>query len=147
MRGVRHPSCADTDEALTAILEEAEDVPYNVQLLAHHCWNMLRDRDRGAALSAAQMDAVHGATTQRLDPIYSQFWLGLTAPQRRALQAVAREGSEGLFRQATSKRYGLSATAMQGRRGADREAGLLAAASGGKFTVAARRSVSGPLGV
>jgi hypothetical protein len=47
---------------LTAILEEAEDVPYNVQLLAHHCWNMLRDRGRGAALSAAHVDAVHGAT-------------------------------------------------------------------------------------
>jgi hypothetical protein len=98
---------------VSAILAEAEDVPYNVQLLAHHCWNLLRDRGRGAALSAADVDAVHGATARRLDPIYGQRWLGLTGPQRRALQAVVREGSEGLFRQATSKRHGLTATTMQ----------------------------------
>jgi hypothetical protein len=102
-----------TDDALMAILEGAEDVPYNVQLLAHHCWNVLRDRGRGAVFSAAEVDVVHGATARRLDPIYSQLWLGLTASQRRALQAVVREGSEGLFRQTTSKRYGLTATSMQ----------------------------------
>ena len=33
-----------SEEALTAILDEADDVPYNVQLLAHQCWNALRDR-------------------------------------------------------------------------------------------------------
>lgn len=100
-------------EALIAILDAADDVPYNVQLLAHHCWTLLRDRGGGAVLSVADVDAAHGATARRLDPIYSQLWLGLSATQRRALQVIADEGGTGLFRQATGQRYGLTATAMK----------------------------------
>lgn len=74
---------------------------------------MLRDRGDGAVLTVADVNAAHGAAARRLDPIYSQLWLGLSAAQRRALQAIAEEGGAGLFRQVTGERYGLTATAMK----------------------------------
>jgi hypothetical protein len=101
------------EDALTRILEEAEDVPYNVQLLAHECWNTLRDAGDGTTLSANRIVEIHAAAARRLDPVYSQVWLSLSAPQRRALQAIVREGSEGLFGAAIAKRYSLPATTMQ----------------------------------
>lgn len=100
-------------DALVAILEEAEDVPYNVQLLAHQCWNTLRDAGRGSALTVNRVREVHAAAARRLDPVYSQIWLGLTAPQRRALQAIVLEGGDGLFGKAMATRYSLPAATMQ----------------------------------
>jgi hypothetical protein len=101
------------EDALVAILDAAEDVPYNVQLLAHHCWHALRDEGRGARLTPAVVETTHVATARRLDPVYSQQWLGLTAPQRRALQVIATEGTSGLFGAQVGRRYGMSATLMQ----------------------------------
>jgi hypothetical protein len=101
------------DDALSALLDEAEDVPYNVQLLAHQCWNSLRDEGRGAVLSAERVRTVHRAAARRMDPVYSQAWLALTASQRRALQALATEGGVGLFGAAAAHRYLLPASAMK----------------------------------
>ena len=101
------------EAALAAILDEAEDVPYNVQLLAHHCWNALRDEGRKTTLTAPRVHAIHVGAARRLDPVYSQVWLGLTAPQRRALQALVTIGSDGLYSQAATRGYRISATTMQ----------------------------------
>jgi hypothetical protein len=99
--------------ALTTLLDEAEEVPYNVQLLAHQCWSALRDEGKGAVLDAGRVREVHRAAARRMDPVYSQSWLALTAPQRRALQALATEGGIGLFGAATAHRYLLPASAMK----------------------------------
>ncbi len=100
-------------EALVAMLDEAEDVPYNVQLLAHHCWTWLRERGADEALTHERVTAIHAEAAQRLDPVYSDTWLGLTAPQRTALQvAIARRG-EGLYSADASRQSGLSASSMQ----------------------------------
>lgn len=101
------------DAALDLILTAAEDVPYNVQSLAHHCWNALRDAGRGAILTPAMVRDVHAATARRLDPVYSQIWLSLTAPQRRALQAIVLQGGDGLFTTAIARRFRLPAATMQ----------------------------------
>jgi hypothetical protein len=100
-------------ESLVAILDEAEDVPYNVQLLAHHCWTWLREREGSEPLTPARVGALHADAARRLDPVYSETWLGLTAPQRTALQiAIARRG-EGLYTADASRQSGLSASSMQ----------------------------------
>jgi hypothetical protein len=99
--------------ALTTLLDEAEEVPYNVQLLAHQCWNALRDEGKGAVLDTDRVREVHRAAARRMDPVYSQSWLALTAPQRRALQALATEGGVGLFGTAAAHRYLLPASAMK----------------------------------
>ena len=101
------------DDALVAILDEAEDVPYNVQLLAHQCWTWLRERGEGERLAPWHIYAIHAEAARRLDPVYSDTWLGLTAPQRTALQvAIARHG-EGLYSADASRQSGLSASSMQ----------------------------------
>jgi len=99
--------------ALATLLDETEDVPYNVQLLAHQCWNALRDEGKGVVLDAERVREVHRAAARRMDPVYSQAWLALTAPQRRALQALATEGGVGLFGAAAAHRYLLPASAMK----------------------------------
>lgn len=101
------------DGALSALLDEADDVPYNVQLLAHQCWNALRDHGRGAVLTPALVREVHRAAARRMDPVYSQAWLALTAPQRRALQALVTEGGRGLYAAEVAHRYLLPASGMK----------------------------------
>lgn len=102
-----------SDAAIVAILEEADDVPYNVQLLAHQCWNALRDR-HPPALEPEDVAAIHVAAARRLDPVYSEQWLGLSGAQRRALQAVIAVRGDGLYSASTTARFQLTASAMQG---------------------------------
>lgn len=100
-------------DALVSILDEAEDVPYNVQLLAHHCWTWLREHEDSETLTGERVAAIHADAARRLDPVYSETWLGLTAPQRTALQvAIARRG-EGLYTAEVTRLSGLSASSMQ----------------------------------
>lgn len=99
--------------ALPALLDQAEDVPYNVQLLGHQCWNALRDAGRGAVLTSGLVAEVHRGAALRMDPVYSQAWLALTAPQRRALQALILEGGTGLYTADVAQAYLLPASAMQ----------------------------------
>ncbi|MGH7515918.1 MAG: hypothetical protein ACREOC_00400, partial [Gemmatimonadales bacterium] len=102
-----------TDDALAAILDDAEDVPYNVQLLAHHCWTWLREGASPEALTRDRVIAIHAEAARRLDPVYSDTWLGLTAPQRTALQVAISRHGEGLYSADASRQSGLSASSMQ----------------------------------
>lgn len=104
--------------ALVAMLDEAEDVPYNVQLLAHHCWNHLRDAGARGVLTPARVHAIHLESARRLDPLFSQTWTALPVSQRKALHAIASRGGDGLFAQETLARYRVSAAAMQKARDA-----------------------------
>ena len=93
-------------EAVEAVLDLAEDVPYNVQRLAHECWAEAR-----ATGEAVTPDAVRGVLERlvsRDDPFYTQAWNGLSSTQQKALLAAAREGGTGLFAGALVQAYGLS---------------------------------------
>ena len=102
-----------SDAAIAAILEEADDVPYNAQLLAHQCWNALRDR-HPPSLGPEDIATIHVAAARRLDPVYSEQWLGLSGAQRRGLQAVIALRGDGLYSAASASRFQLTASAMQG---------------------------------
>jgi hypothetical protein len=60
------------DEAVAAILTLSEEVPYNLQRLAHACWESLarKKRDR---LMAADVEAALELLIRRDDPIYTQI--------------------------------------------------------------------------
>jgi uncharacterized protein len=80
-------------EAIQMILDLAEEVPYNVQVLAHACWDQLR---AGKGLKARTLDLeVVEQSLERLvrqyDPFYTQLWNSLTAIQQKTLVAVVRE--------------------------------------------------------
>ncbi|HET6567536.1 MAG TPA: ATP-binding protein [Rhodothermales bacterium] len=106
------------EEAVTEILDLAEDVPYNVQRLAHECWNDLRSGggtsdSTGAGLGAADVRAVLERVVRRDDPFYTQTWNRLTSTQQKALLALVRSSGEGLFAKDTLRTYGVASSTMR----------------------------------
>jgi hypothetical protein len=112
--GIRvEPGAAD------AILDAAEEVPYNVQLLAHACWEACRSvaftlevdgqpdtRSVGQpVLTVRFVHQTRDAVALRSDPIYTQLWSALPSTQQRALLALLRERGEGLASTAVARRY------------------------------------------
>jgi len=89
--------------AAEAILDAAEDVPYNVQLLAHACWdacnetvNRKKDAGQAAPLTPELIRRTLHIVALRSDPIYTQLWSGLPSTQQRALLALLRDRQAGL---------------------------------------------------
>ena len=81
------------ESAISLIMELAEDVPFNVQMLAHQCWTGLREgnRPKQATLSDAVVHASLGMLVRQQDPFYAQLWNSLTTNQQRTLMAVVAE--------------------------------------------------------
>ncbi len=79
--------------AIQKILELAENVPYNVQMLAHACWNELRSRlaKPTPVLSSVVVKESMDLLVKQYDPFYTQTWSGLTSIQKKALIAVIEE--------------------------------------------------------
>jgi hypothetical protein len=111
-RGLRDVTTV-TDTGVEAILDLATDVPYNVQLLAHACWEAARTAARPPALTPAFVGGVNVRVARRNDPLYSQTWTALTPAQQKALLAVLREGGAGLASTAVGRRLGLGVSTMQ----------------------------------
>ncbi len=84
--------------ALTLILDLAEDVPYNVQMLAHTCWEDLRAKAKSdqPALNESVVQAALERLVRQHDPFYTQLWNGLTSIQQKTLIAVITEGGTNL---------------------------------------------------
>ena len=110
--GFEKASFAVDDDALTAILDAAEDVPYNVQRLAHECWNHLRDRSE-PGLSAGDVHAVLERLVRRDDPFYTQTWNRLSETQQKALVALVAGGGEGLYARGVLRAYRLPLSTMR----------------------------------
>jgi hypothetical protein len=111
--------------AADAILDAVEEVPYNVQLLAHACWEACRAAVDGRAAGAGAVGGggpapltpelvrrTRDAVALRSDPIYTQLWTGLPSTQQRALLALLRERGEGLASTAVARRYGMAITTL-----------------------------------
>lgn len=79
----------DGDEPVLRILSLSDDVPYNVQMLAHNCWNELFSGSQ-PKLTVALVDSLLNQTVQHLTPSFKQAWNRLTPWQRRTLIAVLR---------------------------------------------------------
>jgi uncharacterized protein len=99
-------------DAIEAIFDAAEDVPYNIQLLAHECWDRCRGSTRrGKApspptkLTAKLVLETRDSIASRSDPTYTELWTRLSSIQQRSLLALLRENGVGLFTIAISKRY------------------------------------------
>ncbi len=83
----------EDDAALQVILDLSEEVPYNVQMLAHACWDQLRTRSRQTAvLTSRLVNEAMGLIVRQYDPFYTQIWTSLTAVQQKTLLAVIQEG-------------------------------------------------------
>ena len=101
--------------AIDSILDLAEEVPYNVQLLAHNCWDELRGLKPGkAVLTNALVKTVLTQTVDGLDPLFTQTWNKLTVAQQQSLIAVIKKQGVGIHSSATAKEFGISVATIQG---------------------------------
>jgi uncharacterized protein len=105
----------DNPAAITSILQFAEDVPYNVQLLAHTCWDQLRSRSpsESAALTTEVVTSSMLLIARQYDPFYTQIWAGLTAIQQKTLLAIINEQGARLQSQKVSQFIGKGASTVQ----------------------------------
>lgn len=112
-RGLAQGGVKVTPSAVERIFTLAEDVPYNVQALAHTTWELARHAGRGTQLTDTLVQQAVRDLVSRDDPFYTQAWNGLTPTQQRALLAMVREGGRGLQSKEVTQRYGVSPAAMR----------------------------------
>jgi hypothetical protein len=97
--------------AVRVILDDSEDVPYNVQALASVAWELLSDED-GAALTPRIVERALKLLVERDGPFYLTVWNGLTTIQQRVLTAAVQEKGTAMTSLAVTQRYGVSASTM-----------------------------------
>lgn len=103
------------EAAIARILNFAEDVPYNVQLLAHTCWDQLRSRT-GSDKPTLTTEVVQSSMlliARQYDPFYTRIWADLTAIQQKTLLAVINEEGARLQSQKVSQFIGRGASTVQ----------------------------------
>jgi uncharacterized protein len=111
-RRFAHAQLEITDEAITTILDLAEDVPYNVQALAHVTWDLARE-GRTAKVMPAQVRRARTRLITQDDPFYSKMWTQLTPTQQKALIAAIRAGGRGLQSKTVTQTYGVAPSTMR----------------------------------
>jgi hypothetical protein len=109
------------------ILELAEHVPYNVQMLAHSCWDELRSRStkRPVALDAQVIAEAMDLIVRQYDPFYTKLWSDLTSIQQKTLVAVIQEGGYRLQSHRVALLVGKGASSVQRSLGALTEKEIL----------------------
>lgn len=99
------------------ILDLAEDVPHNVQMLAHSLWNRLLQIKIGSPETAQLDENFIRDTLDKLvnqqDITYTQQWNSLTANQKKTLAAVVSKKGESLLSKEVTHRIKMSASAIQ----------------------------------
>lgn len=104
---------AKTGGAVALILDLAEEVPYNVQLLAHTCWEQLSGAAKGErVLNEKVVRSSLELIARRYDPFYTQLWKGLTTIQQQTLVAVLREGGANLLSNSVVRAVGRGASTI-----------------------------------
>jgi uncharacterized protein len=107
------------DGALEHLIDMAEDVPYNVQQLAHVCWERLRTRPDASLTREFVDDSLDALIAMENSP-YTQLWMSLTNTQRTMVRAVIDEGGRGLRSREVLARYAMaSSTATRALRALD----------------------------
>ena len=92
----------------SAIVELAENVPYDVQRLAHETW----DDVRAAGRKTASLEDLHMTLGRLLDQqhtVFEEAWQRLTLAQRAVLRAIVLEDGRELLSAGVRQRHRLSA--------------------------------------
>lgn len=99
------------------ILNLAEDVPYNVQMLAHSIWDRLYQMRSAAPEKAHLTEPLINETLEKLirqtDPFYTQVWNKLTVIQKKALASVVAESGQNLQSIRVTQKVGVSPSSMR----------------------------------
>jgi hypothetical protein len=102
------PATSAESDPLEFLLDLAEEVPYNVQLLAHTCWEQLRSVARGSErhLTVQTVKQALERVVRQYDPFYTQLWNSLTTIQQKTLLVVIAEKGQNLQSQKALKVVG-----------------------------------------
>lgn len=98
-----------------SILDLAEEVPFNVQMLAHNCWEELRSKggSKQPKLTVQLVEAALRRTVNGLDPWYTESWTRLTTVQQKTLLAVIRREGTGMSSSEAARSLGLAVSSLQ----------------------------------
>ena len=100
-------------DAIGRILDLAKDVPYNVQRLAHRCWDLLAAGGAKGSLTPQFVEVTLNRIVLEDDPAYTQLWLSLTEVQKKAFKAVASQSGRPLLSKSVADDVGISVASMQ----------------------------------
>lgn len=110
--GFRKGGFEPAHSACERIVDLAEDVPYNVQRLAHEAWELLRSRG-AEVLTEPDVDIALDRLVGREDTLYTQTWLALRKNQKTALKAVIAEGGTSLLSGGVARKHKISVASLQ----------------------------------
>jgi AAA+ ATPase superfamily predicted ATPase len=79
------------------ILDYAEEVPYNVQMLAHVCWELLTERGAASTLTGEVVDRALDRLVRQSDAFYTQVWNQQTTNQQKALLACIETNGRNML--------------------------------------------------
>lgn len=97
-------------EAIESILNQAADVPYNIQLLAHAIWN---EAPKSSPITSEVVEGALKSLLAQNDPFYSQVWLLLTPIQGRVLQWLLQSNGAPLLGTEATKKIGKNPATIQ----------------------------------
>lgn len=112
VRRFRETDLRLTDEAAVTILDLAEEVPYNVQRLAHATWELCTTRTDKDVDSQVVGKALRRIVL-RDDPAYTQLWTRLTMNQKKALKAVIRSQGVEVLAGEQTRAFRISASSLR----------------------------------
>ena len=92
--------------AMSALLEAADLIPYDVQRIAHELWDYAEILDR-RGLSASDVRTVIDKLVIGQSTYYELLWEQLPARQRASLQALAHRGPSEIYAQAVREEFRL----------------------------------------
>jgi hypothetical protein len=97
-----------SDAVVSHILDLAQDVPYNVQALASHCWYRLMDENtaKRGGFTPEFVDETLSLVVRQQDPIYAWLWNQMTAIQQRTLMNMVAHEGEGIASAHASRTIG-----------------------------------------
>jgi hypothetical protein len=103
------------DEPINLILSLAEEVPHNVQMLAHNCWEELssQGRSKPAKLTVPVVESVFERVVNGLIPYFTQTWIRLTPAQQKALIAYLHANGEQMSSTKTARSVNLPVASLQ----------------------------------
>lgn len=104
------------DQAVERILDLAEEVPYNVQMLAHSCWSGLTEKADGKSttLEVRNVDAALTTLVCQHDCFYARIWSDLTPIQQMTLLAVVKQQGANLQSNRTAQAIGRGPATIRG---------------------------------
>ena len=100
---------------VSRMLDLAQDVPYNVQALASHCWYRLIDEAASGedGFTPEFVDETLALVVRQQDPTHEGMWGQLTTIQQRTLMSVVARDGKGLTSARVLAEVGRGASTIQ----------------------------------